>query len=196
MALERSSDWKALNVNHLEGRSAGFFLYGDQGANEMDETGRPNILRHKEWFDPDDWPWEDDREAYRPLVMQCRWSGIEVPDELWVAAHSGVGLPYADNQAEDMLRETDVIAGFDAWVERFAAHVGAKGKVEPGKYRAYGHRAPPHRLADLRLKWRELRMGIGFPRSGSSPAEQQELGLNRDATLRPKKSEGEKLRGD
>ena len=195
MALERSPEWKALTRNHLEGRSAGFFVYGDLGGNEVDDSGRPKILRHKEWFDPDAEP-ESDRDAYRPLVLQCRWSGIEVPDELWHVAHSGVGLPYADNQAEDMLRESEVIAAFDAWTERFAAFVARKGKVEPGEYRAYGYEAPGHRLADMRLKWRELRMGVGMPPAGSSPAKQQELGLNRDATLRPKKSEGEKLRGD
>src|SRR5688572_202638 len=97
MRLEKSSEWAGLNVNHLEGRTAAFFCYGDEGANEMDETGRPRILRHPEWFDPDDWKWEEDRNAYKPLVLQCRWSGIEVPDDLWTLAHSGVGLPYADN---------------------------------------------------------------------------------------------------
>jgi hypothetical protein len=194
MKLEKSKEWEEYNLNHLEGRTAGFFLYGDQGANEMDETGRPSILRHKEWFDPEDWPWAMDRDAYKPIVLQCRWSGIEVPDELWTMAHSGVGVPYADNQAEDMAREPEVIAAFDAWVDRFADFVMRKGKVEPGKYRAYGYQPPSHRWADVKGKWREWRMGLGFPPADSSPAEQQALGLNRDATLSPKKGEGEKLR--
>jgi hypothetical protein len=38
-------------------------------------------------------------------------------------------------------------------------------------------------------------MRFGNPRIGSSPARQQRLGLNRDVTKDPKKSEGEKLRG-
>ena len=37
-------------------------------------------------------------------------------------------------------------------------------------------------------------MGFGRAPEKSSPAEQERLGLNRDATLRPAKSEGEKLR--
>jgi hypothetical protein len=37
-------------------------------------------------------------------------------------------------------------------------------------------------------------MGLGHPPAGSSPAKQQELGLNHDATLRPAQGEGEKLR--
>ena len=39
-----------------------------------------------------------------------------------------------------------------------------------------------------------LPMGLGRAPEGSSPAEQESEGLNRDRTLRPKKSEGEKLR--
>lgn len=190
MKLEKSPDWEALNLNHLEGRTAAFFCYGDKGANEMDESGRPKILRHKEWFNPDEWPWdESDRDSYRPLVLQCRWSGIEVPDELWTLAHSGVGLPYADDQAEDMFREPDVMSAFEAWVDRFIAHVAGKGKVPPGKYRAFGYKSPGHKWADLKLKWRDLQMRAGRPPKGSSPDEQQTQGINRDVTWRPKTTE-------
>src|SRR5688572_18607892 len=49
--LEHSPQWKELNVNHLEGRTAAFFCYGDAGGDELDESGRPKILRHKEWLD-------------------------------------------------------------------------------------------------------------------------------------------------
>jgi hypothetical protein len=47
--------------------------------------------------------------------------------------------------------------------------------------------------AGATLKWRELRMKMGMPAAGSSPAAQK-LGLNRGATLSPKKGEGQKLR--
>ncbi|HEU4428469.1 MAG TPA: hypothetical protein VFT98_06920 [Myxococcota bacterium] len=30
MELEQSPEWKSYNLNHLEGRTAAFFLYGDQ----------------------------------------------------------------------------------------------------------------------------------------------------------------------
>jgi hypothetical protein len=93
-----------------------------------------------------------------------------------------------------MATETDVYADFDAWTDGFAGFVGAKGKVEPGKYRAYGYEAPGHLLKDLKAKWREAWTGLGHAPEGSSPAKQHELDLNRDATLTPKKSEGEKLR--
>lgn len=192
MKLEKSPEWQSLTVNHLEGRTAGFFCYGDKGGDEVDESGRPKILKHKDWFNPADGP--EDRDAYLPLVMQCRWSGIEVPEELLASSHSGVGLPYADNQAEDMVRDPHIMQDFDDWIERFASFVGNKGPISPGKYRAYGYVPPSHRTADLWLKWRELRIRLGYPPKGSSPAAQQAANLNQDATWNPKKSEGSKRR--
>jgi len=195
MMLEQSPEWSALTRNHLEGRTAGFFCYGDGGGDELDATGRPKILRHKEWFDPDAEPFENGRDAYGPLVWFSRYAGIEVPDDLWRYCEFGTGKPYSENQAEDMVRDTDVMRAFDAWSAAFAQHVARKGKVEPGEYRAYGYEPPTHRWDDAKLKWREIRMKLGRAPEGSSPAEQHALGLNEDAGFAAmKKSEGEKLR--
>jgi hypothetical protein len=195
MALEKSPEWEGLSLNHLEGRTAAFFLYSDAGANEMGADGRPKKLRHKPWFDPGQEPFEDMRQAYAPLVWQCRFSGVEVPDQLWTHALTGEGLAYSDNQAEDMVREEPFMTAFDGWTDRFAAFVAQKGKVEAGPYRAFGYTAPGHRWADLELKWREMRMKAGHAPSGSSPAIQDDLGLNQDSGASATKSEGEKLRG-
>lgn len=195
MRLEHSPEWSDLSANHLEGRTAAFFCYGDAGANEMDGDGRPKKLRHKEWFPVDDEPFEEDRNAYAPIVWQCRYSGVEVPDALWTYAESGAGLPYADNQAEDMVREHGVMGAFDTWTDAFVDHVRAKGRVTPGHWRAYGYTPPQHRMADLRLKWRDTRMRVGMPPEGSSPDVQQRLGLNRDATLHPGRSEATRNTG-
>ncbi|BAU93112.1 hypothetical protein MPPM_4507 [Methylorubrum populi] len=131
-ALERSALWPELTRNHLEGRSAAFFCYGNEGGNELDAAGRPKILRHKDWFDPDREPYGgDQRLAYQGLVWQCRYSGIEVPDALWSHAETGIGRAYADDQADDMAAEEAAIARFDAWIDTFVRHVAAKGAV-PG----------------------------------------------------------------
>lgn len=192
--LEHSPQWEELSVNHLEGRTAGFFCYGDGGGDELDEQGRPEILRHKQYFDPENEPFENDRDSYAPLVWQCRYSGVEVPDSLWRYVEFGQGKKYSDNQAEDMATETNVFADFDMWCDEFARFVHMKGKVEAGKYRAYGYEPPGHLKEDLKIKWREIKTGLGYPPPDSSPDEQEKLDLNEDLTLRPKKSEGEKLR--
>ncbi len=43
MKLEHAPEWKDLALNHLEGRTAGFFCYGDDADDERDET-RPTDL--------------------------------------------------------------------------------------------------------------------------------------------------------
>jgi hypothetical protein len=194
MALEHDeARWKELALNHLEGRTCGFFVYGDDAQDERNADGRPVYLRHPEWFDPSQEP-EDQRETYSGLAWQCRFSGVEVPDALWRYESFGAGQKYSDNQAEDMAQDERFLAAFDAWTEAFTAHVRAKGAVPPGKYRAYGYVPPKHRWADAKLWWRDRRMRLGIARRGSSPAEQQKLGLNQDITLKPAIGEGKKLR--
>jgi hypothetical protein len=36
--LEHSPEWDKLSVNHLEGRTAAFYCYGDAGGDELDEN--------------------------------------------------------------------------------------------------------------------------------------------------------------
>lgn len=127
-ALERSSRWRELSKNHLEGRSA-FFCYGDRGGADLDATGRPKILVYREWFDPKEEPLDNERDAYQGLVWQCRYSGGEVPNALWSYAEIGVGKLYADTQADGLESEAAALATFDQ-SHRFAKHVERKGMVE------------------------------------------------------------------
>ncbi len=193
-ALEHSPQWADLSVNHLEGRTAGFFCYGDGGGDEMDDAGRPKLLRNKDYFNPTAEPFENERDAYAPLIWQCRYGGIEVPDHLWRHVEFGKGKKYSDNQAEDMAGADNVYCDFDAWTDAFAAFVRDKGKVEPGKWRAHGFERKGHVWEDIKLLWRDASMRLGKPPADSSPAEQQEMNLNRDTGLRAGKSEGKKLR--
>ncbi len=194
MALEHAPEWTELNVNHLEGRTAGFFCHADEGGTEIGDDGRPKLLRRKAWFNPEEEPFEHLREAYRPLVWQRRCAGVEVPDALWRHCTTGKNTPYNDNQAEDMIGEAECMTTFDAWADAFASHVGGKGKVEPGRWRACGYEPPGHRLADAKLAVQSWRMRLGHARGGSSPRVQDEFGLNDDAVIRTKKGDGARLR--
>ena len=193
--LEHSEQWKELTLNHLEGRSAAFFCYGDGGGDELDESGRPKILRHKEYFNPAEEPFKNMRDAYAPLVWQCRYGGVEVPDNLWQYALSGEDQKYSDNQAEDMVREDAVMTEFDAWVRRFSEFVEQKGKVTPGRFRAYGYKPPLALLGQLKGGWRHARLMFALPPADSSNKTQQQDGLSKDAPrFFYRKSEGERLR--
>ena len=194
MAFEHTEEFKKMSLNHLEGRTAAFFCYGDEGGDEMDENNVPKILQHKNYFDGDAEPFKDMRDAYAPLVWQCRYGEVEVPDDLWKYCTSGKGKKYSDNQAEDFIKEDDFMQTFNNWVNQFAIFVKQKGKVLPNKYRAYGYDPPSHIWASVEDGIRYFKLMVGKPPKGSSPKAQQELGLNKDATWHTKKGEGEKLR--
>jgi hypothetical protein len=195
MELE-TEQWKEISLNHLEGRTAAFFCYGDEGSDELDETGRPKILQQKSYFDPEREPFENERDAYAPLVWQCRYGGVEVPDHLWKHCTNGKGKKYSDNQAENMIAENEFMSAFHKCVKDFESFVRQKGKVRPNKYRAFGYKPPKHIWASVKDGIRYFEMMVGIPPKGSSPKIQQELGLNKDATWQTKKSEGKKLRDD
>ena len=194
MALEHSEEWESLSVNHLEGRTAGFFVYGDEGGDEIGEDGIPKIVQHKHYFDAGKEPFENERDAYAPLVWQCRYGGVEVPDHLWAHCTSGKGKKYSDNQAENMIRENEFMQSFHRWVDDFASFVQQKGKVTPGKWRAYGFKKPNNLWVEAKTGLRDWKLRVGWAPPYSSNKKQIDLDLNKDITLQPKKSEGEKLR--
>ena len=188
--LEKTPEWEKISKNHLEGRTAAFYCYGDGGANEIDEEGFPKKLGHRSYFDPKSEP-GNSREAYRSLVWQCRYSGIEVPDELWRFQLFGDKKYYSENQAEHMETDSKLFDDFERWVVTFKNFVSAKGKVPVGEYPVKDYEAPGHRLADAKLSWRWLRLSLGRAPKGSSPQIQHEKGLNEDNVLFPSRSEND-----
>jgi len=128
------------------------------------------------------------------LVWQCRYGGVEVPDALWRYIEFGRGEKYSANQAEHLVKHPEVAAELEQLTAELVRRVEAKGQVTPSEHRAFGHKAPGHLVKDAKLAWREIRMRVGKPREGSSPAAQQEQNLNRDVTLTPKEGLGKKLR--
>jgi hypothetical protein len=86
---------KELRVNHLGGKIAAFFIMGDNGADEGGEEGYPKNLTHKEIFDPSkEEHFNDPSHAIMPIVFQCRYSGIEVPEQFITGLHINEGQPY------------------------------------------------------------------------------------------------------
>jgi multimeric flavodoxin WrbA len=80
---ELDGTYKNLLKNHLEGKFASFFVHGDDGANDYDGN-QPHT---------GDLSW-DVRNSVMPLVYQCRYSGINCPDDLVEAFYINKGLDY------------------------------------------------------------------------------------------------------
>jgi len=133
--LEHSDEWKDLSLNHLEGKTAAFFVYGDGGGDENDSDGRPKIVQHKNYFDPE----EESKmgratSIYAPIIWQCRYSGIEVPYHLAQEIYFGQYEKYSDNQISHLKENKTVLNQFDAWVHEVKQFLEKKGPVSPSKY--------------------------------------------------------------
>lgn len=80
--------------NWLEGKVAAFFLHGDGGADDFKRKSPP------EAFDPEEEDQLDDRQdaraALRPLILQCQYSGIFVPDDCVTTIIRNKGVPYSE----------------------------------------------------------------------------------------------------
>jgi multimeric flavodoxin WrbA len=80
---ELSGEYKHLLKNHLEGKFAAFYAHGDDGANDYD--GNQPDTGDKMW---------DVKNSVMPLVYQCRYSGINAPDDLIEAFYTNKGIDY------------------------------------------------------------------------------------------------------
>jgi len=80
---ELEGNYDNLLKNHLEGKWAAFFVHGDDGAS--DYNGNPPYTGDKDW---------DVRNSVMPLVHQCRYSGINCPDDLVEAFYVNEGKEY------------------------------------------------------------------------------------------------------
>jgi len=96
---EQSGRHDRLLKNHLAGKVAGFFIHGDGGANDYTKRRPPGSYRAHQGS-----PTEPDVvDAVMPIVWQCRWSGITVPDDLIVGVTSGKGVPYSENRFNEAI---------------------------------------------------------------------------------------------
>ena len=94
------------------------------------------------------------------------------------------------------LMKTLFMDSFQKWSSELRDCISQKGKAPLGKYRAYGYLPQSHHWADVKDDVKNFKMIIGKPVEETSPAIQENLNLNKDATLYPRISEGQKLRDE
>lgn len=97
--------YKHLLKNHLHGKYAAFYAHGDDGANDYD--GNQPFTGDKAW---------DVRDCIMPLVYQCRYSGINAPDDLIEAFYINQGKPYYQANLE-MPKEQEFFKKMDNLME-------------------------------------------------------------------------------
>lgn len=88
--LAKSGKYNHLLRNHLEGKVAGFYVHGDDGANDYNDRELPNS--YSDVFD--DGFSNNPKNVVMPFVMQLKYSGVYVPDELIQAFYVNKGVDY------------------------------------------------------------------------------------------------------
>jgi len=76
--------------NHLEGKVAGFYVHGDDGAN--DYTGKELPDSYSDVLD--DGFSNNPKSVVMPFVMQLKYSGVYVPDNLIQSFYINKGVDY------------------------------------------------------------------------------------------------------
>jgi multimeric flavodoxin WrbA len=87
--LSKSGKYENMLRNHLEGKVAAFYVHGDDGA--KDYTKNPLPESYDVMIDPFS---IDPKSAVLPYIMQMKYSGVFVPDELVQAFHINKGVDY------------------------------------------------------------------------------------------------------
>lgn len=90
--MSQSGKYDHLLKNHLEGKYAAFYLHGDNGANDYQKNPKPESLKNYELDEK--MLSENTKIAVMPIVTQCRYSGINVPDDLIETFYMNQGEPY------------------------------------------------------------------------------------------------------
>ena len=98
--LSKSREHDDMLKNQWEGKTAAFFIHGDDGADDYTNRKQPKSLR---LYPDSKSPVEPAKMGVMPIVQQCRYSGIEVPDDLVVGFHFNRGIDYAT--ANDVFRK-------------------------------------------------------------------------------------------
>ena len=88
--LSRSGKYDNLLRNHLEGKVAGFYVHGDDGADDYHDRELPDS--YNDVFD--DGFSNNPKNTVMPFIMQLKYSGVYVPDELVQAFYVNRGVDY------------------------------------------------------------------------------------------------------
>jgi len=99
--LEKTGQYSNLLKNHYEGKIGAFFIHGNNGANDYANKKLPLSLT--EYHDQE--KNFSIKDCVMPIVHQCRYSGIFVPDKLIQCHHIGENDSYA--QGNDTFKQDE-----------------------------------------------------------------------------------------
>lgn len=96
--LSETKKFKSLIKNQLEGKIGGFYIHGDNGADDYKDRDLP-----KAYKDHNIGNFNDPKYPILPIVWQCRYMGIDVPENLIETFYMNENISYSE--ANDKLKE-------------------------------------------------------------------------------------------
>ena len=102
IAAEQSGKYRDLLKNHYEGKVGAFFIHGDDGADDYVGRRMPLAMadsKPQDYISP--------KEAIMPIVNQCRYSGIFVPENCIEGNVFGYKEKYSQNNID--VRKSDLL---------------------------------------------------------------------------------------
>lgn len=108
--------------NHLEGKVCGFYVHGDDGAKDYSDGKLPNS------YDVMNDPFSlDPKSTIMPYILQMKYSGVYVPDELIQAFYINKGLDYYSANV-NMNKEKEFFERADELIENLLNYLDEKDK--------------------------------------------------------------------
>lgn len=88
--FSKSGEYDFMLKNHLEGKFCGFYVHGDDGANEYSDRDFPKSYSK----DQEKNLYNDPKSTVMPFVLQMKYSGVHVPEELIQAFYINKNIDY------------------------------------------------------------------------------------------------------
>lgn len=124
---EKSGEYNELLKNHLEGKVAGFFAHGNDGGADYREFAKnktkilPVIPQSMIEYESKNGK-EDVSKLLDPIVRQCVYSGIRVPEGCVKVETYGFGMSYSE--VNDLFKKEDkLISSAKAVFSRFLSEL-------------------------------------------------------------------------
>jgi multimeric flavodoxin WrbA len=89
--------------NHLEGKVGGFYVHGDDGANDYQGKDYPKSFNKEKESKVN-----DPKQSILPIVEQCRYSGIVVPDDCIIGFYMNKGVPYFEANKKGFTKPIEI----------------------------------------------------------------------------------------
>jgi len=120
--LSKEKKYDSLLRNHLEGKVAGFYVHGDDGADDYHDRELP-----PSYDVMDDGFQNNPKNVVMPFINQLKYSGVYVPDELVQAFYTNKGVDYYTANLT-VMKNRELFERADTLLDNLLNHLSISGK--------------------------------------------------------------------